>query len=85
MELAPVYDLNAVNQRHFRHFQFLVQRDSGLISLPSLGNDLRNGKTTSPGGGQSSSFLLKWSSQALLSRGWRCETSEPPGKVSLRR
>jgi hypothetical protein len=29
MELAPVYDLNAVNQRHFRHFQFLVERDSG--------------------------------------------------------
>jgi hypothetical protein len=28
MELAPVYDLSAVNQRHFRHFQFLVQRDS---------------------------------------------------------
>jgi hypothetical protein len=29
MELAPVYDLSAVNQRHFRHFQFLVQRDNG--------------------------------------------------------
>jgi len=28
MELAPVYDLSAVNQAHFRHFQFLVQRDS---------------------------------------------------------
>jgi single-strand DNA-binding protein len=28
MELAPVYDLSAVNQRHFRHFQFLVQRDT---------------------------------------------------------
>jgi hypothetical protein len=25
---APVYDLTAVNQRHFRHFQFLVQRDN---------------------------------------------------------
>ena len=30
MELAPVYDLSAVNQRHFRHFQFLVQRDIWL-------------------------------------------------------
>jgi hypothetical protein len=30
MELAPVYDLSAVNQRHFRHFQFLVQRDNGI-------------------------------------------------------
>jgi hypothetical protein len=30
MELAPVYDLSAVNQRHFRNFQFLVQRDSRL-------------------------------------------------------
>jgi hypothetical protein len=29
MELAPVYDLSAVNQRHFRHFQVLVQRDNG--------------------------------------------------------
>jgi Tn3 transposase DDE domain len=28
MELAPVYDLSAVNQRHFRKFQFLVQRDT---------------------------------------------------------
>jgi hypothetical protein len=30
MELAPVYDLSAVNQRHFRKFQFLVQRDTSL-------------------------------------------------------
>jgi hypothetical protein len=37
MELAPVHDLSAVNQRHFRHFQFLVQRDSRLqISIPAL-------------------------------------------------
>jgi ABC-type antimicrobial peptide transport system permease subunit len=28
MELVPVYDLSAVNQQHFRHFQFLVQRDT---------------------------------------------------------
>jgi hypothetical protein len=28
MELAPVYDLSAVNQRQFRNFQFLVQRDN---------------------------------------------------------
>jgi hypothetical protein len=27
MELAPVHDLSAVNQRHFRNFHFLVQRD----------------------------------------------------------
>jgi ApeA N-terminal domain 1 len=31
MELAPVYDLSAVNQRHFRHFQFLVQRDNNIF------------------------------------------------------
>lgn len=30
LELAPVYDLSAVNQRDFRHFQFLVQRDSRI-------------------------------------------------------
>jgi hypothetical protein len=31
MQLAPVYDLSAVNQSHFRHFQFLVQRDSRVL------------------------------------------------------
>ncbi|MDX6460165.1 MAG: hypothetical protein QOE55_3862 [Acidobacteriaceae bacterium] len=34
MELAPVYDLSAVNQRHFRNFQFLVQRDSRFRGWP---------------------------------------------------
>jgi hypothetical protein len=28
MALASVYDLSAVNQGHFRYFQFLLQRDS---------------------------------------------------------
>jgi hypothetical protein len=35
MELAPVYDLSALNQRHFQNFQFLVQRDSKLHSRVS--------------------------------------------------
>jgi hypothetical protein len=36
MELAPVYDLSAVNQRHFRNFQFLVQRDSSAQAGPRI-------------------------------------------------
>jgi len=38
MELAPVYDLSAVNQRHFRHFQFLVQRDSRTVRTDTTYN-----------------------------------------------
>jgi hypothetical protein len=45
MELAPVYDLSAVNQRHFRNFQFLVQRDiytTSVINTPSrVDSDIR--------------------------------------------
>ena len=40
MELAPVYDLSAVNQRHFRHSQFLVQRDSRIKNLALLSEQL---------------------------------------------
>jgi hypothetical protein len=46
MEPATVYDLTAVNQRHFRHFQFLVQRDS-LGRIASVGNDKLRAVSTS--------------------------------------
>ena len=36
MELAPVYDLSAVNQRQFRNFQFLVERDSSEDQLLAM-------------------------------------------------
>jgi hypothetical protein len=39
MELAPVYDLSAVNQRHFRHFQFLVQRDNVSVEVVEAARD----------------------------------------------
>jgi hypothetical protein len=73
MELAPVYDLSAVNQRHFRHFQFLVQRDSRCpltdITDPAL---LRASHIVPWAEGESDALRLDVHNGLLLSALWDC-------------